>query len=87
MPPGTKLPPVRRLAEDLGIAANTVAKAYRQLETEGHIETRGRNGTVVLDPPDAAESETSAAAATLVSLAKGRGLTLEATLGLVRRQW
>jgi DNA-binding transcriptional regulator YhcF (GntR family) len=45
--PGTKLPPVRRLAEDLGLAANTVARAYRELETLGVIETRGRAGSVV----------------------------------------
>ncbi|MBW8173487.1 GntR family transcriptional regulator [Ornithinimicrobium sp. Arc0846-15] len=85
--PWTKLPSVRGLAEELGIAANTVAKAYRQLETEGHVETRGRNGTVVLDPPDAAESAASAAAVTLAALAKEQGLTLDATLGLLRRQW
>jgi DNA-binding transcriptional regulator YhcF (GntR family) len=45
--PGTKLPPVRRLAEDLGLAANTVARAYRELEALGVIETRGRAGSVV----------------------------------------
>lgn len=48
IPVGTRLPTVRRLAEDLGLAVNTVAKAYRHLEAEGHVETRGRNGTVVL---------------------------------------
>jgi DNA-binding transcriptional regulator YhcF (GntR family) len=45
--PGTKLPPVRRLAEELGLAANTVARAYRELEALGVIETRGRAGSVV----------------------------------------
>jgi DNA-binding transcriptional regulator YhcF (GntR family) len=30
--PGDKLPTVRRLAADLGLAANTVARAYRELE-------------------------------------------------------
>lgn len=45
--PGTKLPTVRRLAADLGLAANTVARAYRELETLGVIETRGRAGSVV----------------------------------------
>lgn len=46
--PGEKLPPVRRLAEDLGLAANTVAKAYRELESRGVVATRGRAGTTVL---------------------------------------
>ena len=45
--PGTRLPPVRKLAEDLGLAPNTVAKAYRELEHLGVIETRGRAGSFV----------------------------------------
>lgn len=45
--PSVRLPTVRKLAADLGLAANTVAKAYRQLELAGLIETRGRNGTFV----------------------------------------
>jgi DNA-binding transcriptional regulator YhcF (GntR family) len=47
LPAGTRLPPVRRLAEHLGLAANTVAKAYRELEAAGGIETRGRRGSFV----------------------------------------
>ena len=45
--PGARLPTVRRLAGDLGIAPNTVARAYRELEQAGVIETRGRHGTYV----------------------------------------
>ena len=45
--PGTKLPTVRALAADLGLATNTVARAYRELEALGVIETRGRAGSVV----------------------------------------
>ena len=44
---GTRLPTVRRLAVDLGLAANTVARAYRELEEAGLVETRGRAGTFV----------------------------------------
>ncbi|WP_213454725.1 GntR family transcriptional regulator [Rhizomonospora bruguierae] len=47
LPAGTRLPPVRQLAGDLGLAVNTVARAYRELEQAGLVETRGRNGTVV----------------------------------------
>lgn len=47
LPEGTKLPPVRRLAADLALAPNTVARAYRELEAEGYLITKGRNGTVV----------------------------------------
>ena len=45
--PGDRLPPVRRLAGELGIAVNTVAKAYRELEADGVLEGRGRSGTFV----------------------------------------
>nr|BBJ54824.1 hypothetical protein SAVMC3_74530 [Streptomyces avermitilis] len=41
LPVGYRLPTVRGLAESLGLAANTVAKAYRALESDGVIETRG----------------------------------------------
>ncbi|GLZ79065.1 GntR family transcriptional regulator [Actinorhabdospora filicis] len=45
--PGDALPPVRRLAEDLGLATATVASAYRALRQRGIIETAGRQGTRV----------------------------------------
>jgi DNA-binding transcriptional regulator YhcF (GntR family) len=44
---GTRLPTVRALATQLGLAANTVARAYRELEEAGMVETRGRAGTFV----------------------------------------
>lgn len=47
--PGARLPTVRALAEELGLAPNTVAKAYRTLERERLIETFGRQGTFVAD--------------------------------------
>jgi len=49
--PAAQLPTVRRLAGDLGLAVNTVARAYRELELAGLVETRGRNGTFVAGPP------------------------------------
>jgi DNA-binding transcriptional MocR family regulator len=39
---GTKLPTVRQLSADLGLAANTVARAYRELEADAVIATHGR---------------------------------------------
>ena len=51
--PGARLPPVRQLAGDLGLAAGTVARAYSTLEAAGLVETRRGGGTVVahrLDP-------------------------------------
>jgi DNA-binding transcriptional regulator YhcF (GntR family) len=63
LPTGYRLPTVRGLAEQLGIAANTVAKAYRVLETDGVIETRGRAGTFVAAAGEAADREAAVAAA------------------------
>lgn len=47
LPPGAKLPTVRQLAADLGLATNTVARAYRELEADGVIVTQGRRGSFV----------------------------------------
>jgi DNA-binding transcriptional regulator YhcF (GntR family) len=49
--PGERIPPVRALAAELGLAPNTVAKAYRGLETDGLLVGRGRHGTFVADDP------------------------------------
>ncbi len=61
---GQRLPTVRRLAEDLGVAPGTVARAYRELEASGVIETRGRNGTFVsfADDPRLGQAQQAAAA-------------------------
>ncbi|MFN2556982.1 MAG: GntR family transcriptional regulator [Nitriliruptorales bacterium] len=47
LPTGTRLPPIRQLAADLDLAAGTVARAYRELERDALVQTRGRHGTVV----------------------------------------
>jgi GntR family transcriptional regulator len=50
---GRQLPPIRQLAADLELAPGTVARAYRELEAAGLIESRGRRGTRVVDTPPA----------------------------------
>jgi DNA-binding transcriptional MocR family regulator len=52
--PGGALPPVRVLAEALGVSAGTVAKAYQTLRQRGVIETAGRNGTRIRPRPPVA---------------------------------
>jgi DNA-binding transcriptional regulator YhcF (GntR family) len=47
LPAGTRLATVRQMAADLGLAATTVARAYRELEADGVIATHGRRGTFV----------------------------------------
>lgn len=71
--PGTRLPTVRELAGRVGLAVNTVARAYRELESAGIVETRGRSGTFVArsDPADAAMA---AAAQTYLQAARALGL-------------
>lgn len=44
---GVTLPPVRQLAIDLGVNLNTVAAAYRQLQSEGLITVKHGSGAVV----------------------------------------
>jgi len=47
---GDKLPTVRRLAGELVINPNTVARAYALLEREGLVTTKTGSGTFVADP-------------------------------------
>ena len=45
--PGSSLPSIRQLATDLELNHNTVAKAYRLLERDSVIQTRGYRGTFI----------------------------------------
>ncbi|MFD4291712.1 GntR family transcriptional regulator [Rhodococcus sp. NPDC058505] len=72
---GTKLPTVRALAEQLGLAANTVAKAYRELEAMGAIETRGRLGSFVAATGDASRGVAARAATEYVATVRSLGLS------------
>jgi DNA-binding transcriptional regulator YhcF (GntR family) len=94
LPVHHRLPPVRRLAADLGLAANTVARAYRELEQSGVVETRGRHGTYVRAPDTDTGDEAKQAAAdyarriAALGLSAERGLVLaRAALGLHVRAW
>ncbi|MER6347444.1 GntR family transcriptional regulator [Streptomyces sp. NPDC001595] len=84
LPVGYRLPTVRGLAESLGLAANTVAKAYRALETDGVIETRGRNGTFVAAAGSAAERELASAAQAYAERARRLGAEETAARSAVR---
>src|SRR5690606_974527 len=84
LPVGYRLPTVRGLAQTLGLAANTVAKAYRALEAAGVTETRGRNGTLVAAAGSAAEREAATAAQGYAERARRLGLSEEDALAAVR---
>lgn len=81
--PGTRLPTVRGLAEELGVAAGTVARAYRELEASGVIETRGRNGTFVSPHGDAAHQEAQRAAISYAHQIRALGLERGEAVALV----
>jgi len=56
--PGEQLPSVRQLARDLGVAPNTVVRAYSELERDGWVVTAARKGVRVAgQPPGIAEEE------------------------------
>ena len=85
-PAGHKLPTVRALAEALDLATNTVAKAYRALEVDGVIETRGRAGTFVASRT-AADGATEAAAQAFVLEARRQGLSKDEAVRLLEKHW
>lgn len=80
---GTRLPTVRGLADELGVAANTVARAYRELEQAGLIETRGRAGSFVAGA--GVEREARAAAAAYADRVRALGVDADEAVRLVRR--
>jgi len=63
LPVGARLPTVRALAEQTGVAVNTVARAYKELEADGVIETRGRAGSFVAAQDDVPQALRTAAVA------------------------
>ena len=88
LPAGTRLPPVRTLAADLGLAANTVARAYKELEADGVVETLGRRGTFVLTQDARGSREEARSSATsYVAVARRLGLTHEEAANLVAEVW
>lgn len=82
--PGARLPTVRRLADDLGIAPNTVARTYRELEASGLIETRGRNGSFVAPQGDATQQAAQRAAAAFAEQMRALRVGSDEALAMIR---
>ncbi|TDD26280.1 GntR family transcriptional regulator [Kribbella turkmenica] len=85
---GTRLPTVRQLSLDLGLAVNTVARAYKELEADRLVETRGRNGTFVLaSRSQVDDEETRQAAVVLARTARRAEISLAEATELLQRVW
>ena len=86
--PGERLPTVRSLAEQLDLAPNTVARAYRTLEDDGWIVGRGRAGTFVADTlperPAAPDDALARAAAAYLRRAEQLGFDRAAAARAIR---
>ncbi len=82
---GTKLPTVRALAEQLGLATNTVARAYKELEADRVVVTEGRRGTFVAGA--ALPAGVGTAAAEYAGHARRQGLTLPEATRALERAW
>ncbi|KQS73907.1 GntR family transcriptional regulator [Modestobacter sp. Leaf380] len=83
---GARLPSMRALAGDLGVAVGTVARAYRELEGSGLVVSRRRLGTVVAlspTPPEVVQ-DVRQAANELASRARRAGLDDETVLSFLR---
>lgn len=81
---GSRLPTVRQLAGDLGLAVNTVARAYRELEEAGLVETRGRAGTFVSAAGERSRTAAVQAAREYAALTKALGLDRAEALSIVK---
>lgn len=76
---GEQLPTIRKIAEELAMNPNTVARAYRELEREGVIEVRHGAGTFVAAP---AASRTKVAALRKTGEVLRQAIEKSMTLGL-----
>lgn len=87
--PGAKLPAVRKMAAELGLAANTVARTYRELEAAGYVKTQGRNGTIVTGGVGDVSAHERALALTDEYIAAMRALDADrgTLLGYIQRNW
>ena len=86
LPAGTRLATVRQMAADLGLAPNTVARAYRELEADGVIDTHGRRG-IFVRPTHAPTQSLRAVVTDYVESVRALGLTCPEAIKLVEEQW
>lgn len=81
---GTRLPTIRRLAADLGLAPNTVGRAYRELEEAGLIETRRAAGSFVSAAGENGREQARHAAAEYAAVIAGLGIDTSEAIRIVQ---
>jgi DNA-binding transcriptional regulator YhcF (GntR family) len=81
---GARLPTIRHLATDLGLAVNTVGRAYRELEEAGLIETRGRAGSFVSAAGEEGRERARRAAADYAAVIASVGLDASEAIRIVQ---
>ena len=86
LPAGTELPSSRSLAKELGIARNTVLRAYELLLAEGYLEGRSGSGTFVSDRIRAPQGTMTEGSARTQPVVSARGKTLLAHAASSRLQ-
>lgn len=83
LPSGTRLPTVRAMAADLGIAPHTVARAYKELEAGGVIVTRGKQGSFIADTGDVTREQAQRAAVDYVRAVRALGFDDAAAAAMI----
>lgn len=81
--PGERLPPARELAEDIGVNAHTVLKAYGSLRDAGLLELRPRRGAVVTSASPSRKQLASMARG-FIELAREHGLSPAEIVDLIQ---
>jgi len=84
---GDKLPTVRQTVIDLDVALGTAAKAYKMLEQEGLVVSRGRAGTRVAESGALLPGDVAAQVRATVASAKRHGVPREDVASAFRAYW
>lgn len=84
--PAVRLPTVRSLAAALGLAVNTVARSYRELERQGLVRTEGRHGTFVASESSVARQQAAEEAGMFVRRMRQLGVGEAEMFAMLRRE-
>lgn len=84
---GERLPTVRQTAKDLGVAAGTAARAYKQLEREGYVTSRTGAGTRVSETTTGLPRQVVEAIRTLATITTSHKISHLDVISALRAEW